>query len=127
MNDKNESETDDLAIDHFADAMKEKLLLAREKGRSGWQHMKADEITLALMEHLLKGDPVDIANYAMFLHQTGEEIDIKTVKDFLELTSGNQFNLLGQYIVDKHLGRVFSRAAVLCDGNGDGDGNGVEK
>ena len=95
MNTLFEAVTDDMAVDRFAAAMKEKLRLAREKGRSGWRRMKADEITLALMEHLLKGDPVDIANYVMFLHQTGEEIDIKTVNDFLESLYADQTRLSG--------------------------------
>lgn len=75
MNTPLEAQPDDMAVDRFADAMKEKLRIAREKGQHGWQHLTAEAITLALMDHLLKGDPVDVANFAMFLHQTQRGID----------------------------------------------------
>ena len=74
MNDTIESETDDLAVGNFADAMKKKLRLARENR-----------------------------------NQT------------------NPSDPSGGYIINKHLGRIFSIAAVLCDGSGNGDGNGIEK
>ncbi len=83
MNTPLEAETDDMAVDRFAAAMKEKLRLAREKGRSGWQQMTAEAITLALMDHLLKGDPVDIANFAMFLHQTQRGTDQDAVVTYV--------------------------------------------
>jgi hypothetical protein len=67
---------DDLAVDAFADAMKEKLAKARAKGRGGWNSEDASNYSLSigLRNHVLKGDPVDVANFAMFLHQRGESI-----------------------------------------------------
>jgi hypothetical protein len=66
---------DDVAVDAFAAAMKAKLKRAREeKGRGGWQDMSATELSAMLREHVEKGDPVDVANLAMMLHQNGQGI-----------------------------------------------------
>ena len=66
---------DDVAVDAFAVIMKAKLKRARdEKGRGGWQDMSAAELSAMLREHVEKGDPVDVANLAMMLHQNGRGI-----------------------------------------------------
>ncbi|MDY0071847.1 MAG: hypothetical protein RBR77_04275 [Thauera sp.] len=66
---------DDAAVDAFAAAMKAKLKRVREeKGRGGWQDMSATELSAMLREHVEKGDPVDVANLAMMLHQNGQGI-----------------------------------------------------
>jgi hypothetical protein len=65
---------DDDAVDRFADAMKAKLARARERGRYGWQESSAEYLSEALRDHLAKGDPVDVANFAMMLHQNGQSI-----------------------------------------------------
>ncbi|QQD72979.1 hypothetical protein [Acidithiobacillus ferrivorans] len=63
---------DDLAIDAFAEAMKAKMRRSREeKGRGGWQTATPEHLAQLLMEHINKGDPVDIANFCMMLHQNG--------------------------------------------------------
>lgn len=57
-------------VDAFADVMKYKLLLAAvDKMKSGWNDPRwsEDEIVNALREHVDKGDPVDVANFAAFL------------------------------------------------------------
>jgi hypothetical protein len=68
---------DDAAVDAFAMAMKAKLAEARAKGRGGWQD-KADcpqqRLSDMLHAHVAKGDPRDVANFCMFLHQRGESI-----------------------------------------------------
>ena len=68
---------DDAAVDAFAMAMKAKLAEARAKGRGGWQD-KADcpqqRLSDMLRAHVAKGDPRDVANFCMFLHQRGESI-----------------------------------------------------
>lgn len=67
---------DDEAIDHFATAMRAKMRRSREKkGRGGWQAAPSAHLTYLLVEHLEKGDPVDVANFAMMLHQNGQNID----------------------------------------------------
>lgn len=67
---------DDLAVDRFAAAMKEKLAAARAKGRGGWdtEDATAHGLSVLLRRHVDKGDPRDVANFCMFLHQRGEAI-----------------------------------------------------
>lgn len=67
---------DDLAVDRFAAAMKAKLAKKRAEGRGGWDDpQECHVVVLArmLLEHIRKGDPVDIANFAMMMHQRGAE------------------------------------------------------
>ena len=67
---------DDLAVDRFAAVMKAKLAKKRDDGRGGWSGPECSEETLShmLRDHVGKGDPVDVANFAMMLHQRGERI-----------------------------------------------------
>lgn len=67
---------DDLAVDRFAAVMKAKLAKKRNDGRGGWSGPECSEETLSRMlrDHIAKGDPVDVANFAMMLHQRGERI-----------------------------------------------------
>lgn len=65
---------DDVAVDIFAARMKRKLARKRGEGRGGWNDPASCHVsTLAryLVEHVGKGDPVDVANFAMMLHQRG--------------------------------------------------------
>lgn len=64
--------TDDIAVDQFAAAMKAKLLLARAKGRSGWETCAVEILQESLVSHTAKGDPTDVANFAMMLWARGE-------------------------------------------------------
>ncbi|WP_210252800.1 hypothetical protein [Agrobacterium vitis] len=68
---------DDIAVDRFAAAMKEKLAKKRLDGRSGWEDKDDCSqlfIPQLLREHVEKGDPVDVGNLAMMLHQREERI-----------------------------------------------------
>mgnify|MGYP000629703460 CR=1 FL=1 len=68
---------DDLAVDAFAAAMKAKLAEARAKGRGGWNGDEPgmqQRLSNMLRDHIEKGDPRDVANFCMFLHQRGEGI-----------------------------------------------------
>lgn len=60
-------DTDFLCIDSFAEAMKQKMLAARNKGRHGWQDCDPDDVSRMLREHVEKGDPCDVANFCMML------------------------------------------------------------
>lgn len=63
---------DDIAVDRFAAAMKAKMAKSRAKGRGGWDdeaQCSMDTLARLLIEHVAKGDPVDIGNLAMMLHQ----------------------------------------------------------
>ncbi|MGH8156614.1 MAG: hypothetical protein ACREPQ_00710 [Rhodanobacter sp.] len=71
------TQTDDAAVDAFAVAMKDKLARARAKGRGGWADHEPgmqQKLSDMLREHVAKGDPVDVANFSMFLQQRGESI-----------------------------------------------------
>lgn len=66
---------DDAAVDAFARAMKSKLADARANGRGGWHDRDAcpqERLSDMLRAHVEKGDPRDVANFCMFLHQRGE-------------------------------------------------------
>ncbi|UIS65513.1 hypothetical protein [Acidovorax phage AP1] len=67
---------DDIAVDRFAAAMKDKLAAARAKGRGGWGTAECtqDRLSHMLREHVEKGDPRDVANFCLFLWARGEVI-----------------------------------------------------
>ncbi|HID8539019.1 TPA: hypothetical protein ACXIMI_004179 [Stenotrophomonas maltophilia] len=68
---------DDLAVDAFAAAMKAKMAAGRGKGRGGWEdpaQCTAEDLSRMLRDHVEKGDPRDVANFCMMLHQRGEAI-----------------------------------------------------
>jgi hypothetical protein len=76
---KSEQHSDDIAVDRFAAAMKTKLAEKRGDGRSGWDNPEAcsvDDLNYMLIQHLFKGDPIDIGNFAMMIHQRGGRIAI---------------------------------------------------
>jgi hypothetical protein len=66
--------TDTAAVVSFAAAMASKLHHAAQKGRSGWDNpakCPIESLQRGLHEQVVKGDPVDVANYAMMLHSRG--------------------------------------------------------
>lgn len=70
------AEGDDIAVDRFAEAMKEKMAAARAKGRGGWEGptCNAQMLSDMLRNHVEKGDPRDVANFCMMLWNRGEAI-----------------------------------------------------
>lgn len=77
---------DDAAVDRFAAAMKAKLASARAKGRSGWEDKalcQQESLALDLRKHVNKGDPVDVGNFAMMLHQRGESTKLRPLSQDL--------------------------------------------
>ncbi len=61
---------DDHAVDLFAKAMKDKLGIKRQQGFGGWHDIRqTSSMRLAdlLLAAVAKGDPVDVANFAMML------------------------------------------------------------
>lgn len=69
--------SDDAAVDRFAAVMKAKLAAKRADGRGGWDdktQCRQQFLSDLLRGHVDKGDPVDVANFAMMLHQRGEVI-----------------------------------------------------
>lgn len=72
-----EAHPDDAAVDRFAAAMKTKLAAKREDGRRGWwddAYCDQSDLSRMLREHVEKGDPLDVGNLAMMLHQREERI-----------------------------------------------------
>jgi hypothetical protein len=68
---------DDLAVNRFATAMKDKMEASRAKGRGGWnapEQCPVERLQALLIEHLAKGDPVDIGNFAMMLFNRGAPV-----------------------------------------------------
>jgi hypothetical protein len=79
-----EHHPDDIAVDLFAAAMKEKLAKARSKGRGGWddpEQCTVDSLSQFLRSHVDKGDPVDVANFCMMLHHRGSGIERAGISD----------------------------------------------
>ena len=64
---------DESAVDRFAAAMKAKLERKRQHGRGGWETCSNADLWRMLREHVEKGDPVDVANLAMMIHQNSED------------------------------------------------------
>ncbi len=67
---------DDIAVDNFAAAMKAKLAKKRAEGRHGWQSTSHITLSGLLYEHMYKGEPLDVGNLAMMLHQNGMPIEL---------------------------------------------------
>lgn len=62
--------SDDIAVFRFASAMREKMTKKRDEGYGGWNdkdQCPTERLQTMLDEHLAKGDPVDVANFAMML------------------------------------------------------------
>lgn len=78
------SHPDDIAVDRFSTAMKDKLAQKRDQGRGGWEDKDDCSnafLTRLLRDHVEKGDPVDVGNLAMMIHQRGERIAPPSLSD----------------------------------------------
>lgn len=61
---------DKVAVDIFAQLMKNKLIVSRDKGRHGWwdeEECTVEYLNALLKQQVEKGDMVDIANLAMMI------------------------------------------------------------
>lgn len=74
-----QADIDNSAVDRFAQAMKDKLAKAREKGRGGWDDKTEctdEHLAKLFFEHLEKtndGNLIDLANFLMFLSERGAD------------------------------------------------------
>lgn len=129
-----QAEADDNAVDRFAAAMKAKMAKSRLKGRSGWDDAtQCSTLALSelLWEHVGKGDPVDVANFAMMLNSRGAAIaprhavgtaptmaasdwESRYWKDVERLT--HERNALGQAIADAALAARIYNGEVQLNG-----------
>jgi hypothetical protein len=74
---QNPAHFDNKSVYAFAYAMRVKLAAKRLEGRGGWQDTDTcsnDHLSRLLREHVEKGDPVDVGNFCMMIHQRGESI-----------------------------------------------------
>lgn len=69
-----EMHRDAQAVRRFARRMITKLAASRAKGRTGWQAVPVPELWRMLREHIEKGDPVDVANFAMMIAHNSETL-----------------------------------------------------
>jgi hypothetical protein len=60
---------DDIVLKNFFSAMESKLSKNRDKGRHGWyeSNVTIEQLSDMLREHVVKGDPIDVAILAMFI------------------------------------------------------------
>ena len=68
-------DVDNEGVNRFAAAMKAKMAKQRAKGYGGWDNKYDCSTTYLqgmLADHITKGDPVDVGNFAMMLFNRGE-------------------------------------------------------
>lgn len=68
---------DDIKVNEFAEAMKAKLKRARETGMDGWQSCDIAQLQEGIVRQLDGGDPLDVANYCMFLWHRNETVRVR--------------------------------------------------
>lgn len=71
-----DSHPDDNAVDCTVVAMKSKLAASRAKGRGGWDdptQCTVEKLAAMLIEHVGRGDYIDVANFCVFLHNRGAD------------------------------------------------------
>lgn len=84
MGKRTQKQIDHEGVDRFAIAMKTKLDRKRLEGRRGWNDhtvCSTQDLAAMLVEHVIKGDPVDIANFCMMLHMRGCGLEIKAAAE----------------------------------------------
>ena len=69
-----QEDIDNEAVDKLAQAMKNKLAKKREQGYKGWETCKHGDLVQLLINHVDKGDPIDVANFCAFLFARGESL-----------------------------------------------------
>ena len=69
-----QADIDNEAVDKLARAMKNKLAKKREQGYHGWETCKHGDLVQLLINHVDKGDPIDVANFCAFLFARGEQL-----------------------------------------------------
>lgn len=111
-----EQHPDDASVDRFATAMKAKLAKKRDEGRGGWQGASAEYLSQQLRDHVDKGDPVDVANLAMMLHQNGQRIEQQLATDVAGLVEALEEieQWVSRWCADDHPVVKFARKALAA-------------
>ena len=76
-----QADIDNEAVDKLAQAMKSKLAKKREQGYHGWETCKHGDLVQLLINHVDKGDPIDVANFCAFLFARGEPLTESILND----------------------------------------------
>ena len=76
-----QADIDNEAVDKLAQAMKSKLAKKREQGYHGWETCKHGDLVQLLINHVDKGDPIDVANFCAFLFARGEQLTESILND----------------------------------------------
>lgn len=71
---------DEMIINDFAACMKNKMNACSEAGQSGWGMCSNAALIELLNAAVAKGDPVDVANYAMMLHFKGGKTSVSPIE-----------------------------------------------
>lgn len=82
-------------VNQFARAMKAKLAACRDKGRDGWDdpvRCPDDSLVEELVRAVTRGDPVDVGNFAMMIHQRGISVPfvVKAARGAIEYVQTTQ-------------------------------------
>ena len=80
-----EHEIDQLGVDRFRLAMLEKLAIKRLEGRGGWhdpEQCAVSDLHAMLLDHVEKGDMIDIANFAMMIWNREQSSDTKQENEY---------------------------------------------
>lgn len=70
-NSVSDEDANDIMVDTVAEEMRIKLQEKSEAGRRGWhnsQDCNNHDLKLALIEHIEKGDMIDVCNYAAMIY-----------------------------------------------------------
>jgi len=80
-----EAAFDDRAVAAFAEAMRQKMARKRAEGAHGWAGASISDLVDLLVGHVAKGDPVDIALFAMMFAHRAQEVGYTRTPDILRL------------------------------------------
>lgn len=78
------SMADTVGVLRFSEAMEAKLHAKRLEGRGGWNHPEAcdmEDLWRMLRDHVKKGDPVDIGNFAMMIWNRQNPLGLNAAKE----------------------------------------------
>jgi hypothetical protein len=118
---------DDHAVDLVAKAMKEKLALKRQQGFGGWHDISkctGERLAELLLGAVAKGDPIDVANFAMMLFCRSESH--RALKDAFAAVPGNQIQALNTAAGIIHNITLGNQAAWIEWKHGRGADNAME-
>lgn len=70
---------DEMAVNRFCVAMKNRMAVARSKGRNYWEQKdlcSTEVLADGLLKNVVSGDFLDVAVYAMMLYERGESPEV---------------------------------------------------